>query len=523
MSRMEGSEASGREPGFTRRHRVLLGLGAVVVVVIAAGAGVWRLLHPPVAAEYRTENVAFRQPSAERLTPAVDERVYRIDPTRSSVQYSIEEQLVGIGAHTAVGVTNGIAGDVALNTADASRSRVGEIVVNLEQLHSDNSLRDARIRKDHLQSHRFPLAQFDATGIRGLAGPITAGRPQRFERPGNLVVHGRTVPVVWTATGSLSGGALDVTARTRVQLSEFGVGPIALAGLVTTSDDADLTMHLVARDISRGEVPTTVPDPNGARAAKAAGPSFRREVRPILEANCASCHNRGEVGAGAWALDTAGDAARYADGVGTVVHARYMPPWPASTAGVPLANSKAMSKRDIAVIRRWAEAGGALDVAVSTPVRPRGGPRVPQPRADVTIRSAKAYAGSLDRPNDYRCFLIDPKFTRPTWLTGYEVLPDQRDEVHHVQLFRVDRALVTQARAAERLDAAGGWDCGDVLALSAAMQPGLIGAWVPGQDPTVFPKGSGYVMRSGDALIMQMHYNTNIVVVLTHHFLKAKV
>jgi len=40
---------------------------------------------------------------------------------------------------------------------------------------------------------------------------------------------------------------------------------------------------------------------------------------PALEANCASCHNPGEVGANHWTLETAGDAKAVSDGIGLVV------------------------------------------------------------------------------------------------------------------------------------------------------------------------------------------------------------
>ena len=37
----------------------------------------------------------------------------------------------------------------------------------------------------------------------------------------------------------------------------------------------------------------------------------------------------------------------------------------------------------------------------------------------------EAYAGSLTVPNDYRCFVLDPHITQPTYMTGYQVTPDQ--------------------------------------------------------------------------------------------------
>ena len=52
-------------------------------------------------AKYATSNVAFVQPLAPHLIANPGERVYRIDPMKSSMQYTVNEKLVGVGVHTA--------------------------------------------------------------------------------------------------------------------------------------------------------------------------------------------------------------------------------------------------------------------------------------------------------------------------------------------------------------------------------------------------------------------------------------
>ena len=58
----------------------------------------------------------------------------------------------------------------------------------------------------------------------------------------------------------------------------------------------------------------------------------------------------------------------------------------------------------------------------------------------------QAYAGSLSVPNDYRCFVLDPHITKPTFITGYQVTPDHRAEIHHVQIFHIDPSQVAAGR-----------------------------------------------------------------------------
>jgi hypothetical protein len=64
--------------------------------------------------------------------------------------------------------------------------------------------------------------------------------------------------------------------------------------------------------------------------------------------------------------------------------------------------------------------------------------------------------GSTD---DYRCFLVDPKFTTTTFLTGSQFLPQNADIVHHAIFFRVPAAQVAEAQALDAAVPGDGWTC----------------------------------------------------------------
>ncbi len=112
--------------------------------------------------------------------------------------------------------------------------------------------------------------------------------------------------------------------------------------------------------------------------------------------------------------------------------------------------------------------------------------------------------------DDYRCFLLDPKLVKPTDLTGYDVLPDNPDVVHHVILFKVAPGDVAAAKAVDESTPGEGWTCfGD------AGVPGnrnlddapWLGAWAPGGTERVFGKNLSMPLAKGSQIIMQMHYN----------------
>src|SRR3954470_22367047 len=70
----------------------------------------------------------------------------------------------------------------------------------------------------------------------------------------------------------------------------------------------------------------------------ASGPTYNRDVAPILDAKCASCHRLG--GIAPFSLTTAGPAKAHAAGVVRMTKAGAMPPW------MPGADSAAFVGRD---------------------------------------------------------------------------------------------------------------------------------------------------------------------------------
>ena len=334
---------------------------------------------------------------------------------------------------------------------------MGAIVANIEQFHSNNRLRDTRIRSDFLESHAYPLATFTVSSMEGLPTKLVEGKATPFTIVGDAKVHGVSHAVTWDATGTLAADGVDVTATTKVKLTDFGIGHVSIQGLVSASNDATLTMKLHAVDPGKVRIPETITGPEAKASGK--GPSFSKVVMPILQEHCAECHKPGEVGAVHWEMKTAGDVAKISEGIQTVTETKYMPPWPASDKGVPLAHPNILTKDQITAIADWAKAGGKLDVPASTLVKPSKRVQEDTPRVDKRLLIPAAYLGSSDVSNDYRCFVLDPKITKPTYLTGYGFLADQVKELHHAQVFLISAAQKKNGVAQSGKDGQPGWSC----------------------------------------------------------------
>jgi len=512
-------------PGEDRpSHRLRwISLSVVLLGVAVAGGVAWKQVKPVIDAR-RYAKVTDTVPTAPKLSAKAGETVYRIDPTRSSLTYRIDESFVGKGTSTASGTTHGIAGDLAINADDLGSSRIGKVVANVEQFRSDNNLRDARIRQDFLESHRFPLATFTADQLTGLRGKLVEGKAQHFTMDGFATIKGTSAKATWKVTAQLVDGELTATATTTAKLSRFDAGPISIAGLVKTSDDVQLTLKLTAVDPSTTTIATKVANAGtGGTTSKATSPSFAKVVQPIIEEHCASCHTVGQMADAHIPMDSAGDVAKISDGIKTVTQAGYMPPWPASDKGVPLSHVAKLSKQELADLAAWSDGGGKLDVAKTRKIAMPKAVAAQQPRKDQTLRIPD-YLGSTTNTNDYRCFVLDPKITKDTYLTGYTFEADQVQELHHAQVFQISDEQLAASKLKDGKDGQPGWGCYGGPALQGrrpdripgqprqrdagfAGQANLVAGWVPGQSPVIFPEQSGVLLHPGDALVLQLHYH----------------
>jgi predicted CXXCH cytochrome family protein len=90
-------------------------------------------------------------------------------------------------------------------------------------------------------------------------------------------------------------------------------------------------------------------------ASVSAAPTFYKDVLPVLQHNCQSCHRPGQ--AAPTALLTYRDTRPWAAAIKQAVLARKMPPWFANAAYGHFANDRTLSKLDIDTVAAWVDAG----------------------------------------------------------------------------------------------------------------------------------------------------------------------
>jgi hypothetical protein len=227
-------------------------------------------------------------------------------------------------------------------------------------------------------------------------------------------------------------------------------------------------------------------------------PNYSQHVAPILQEKCQTCHRPNQIAP--FSLLTYTEAKRSAEDIGRVVRERIMPPWKPVSGG-PFKGNYGLTEDERQILLGWVNAGA-----------PQGEPSLAPPAKtwpgewqngtpNKILEMTEAF--KMERDTDqYRCFVLDPGFTRDQYLKAVEVLPGNSKIVHHVLLY-LDTTNRGQQLDAE--DPGAGYDCfgGPGTRLTAGS---TVGAWVPGARIAPFEPGVGVMVPANAKIVMQVHY-----------------
>jgi len=182
--------------------------------------------------------------------PTAETRVmtYVLAAGEATLSYSVGETFINQNNKfsTAVGTTSSVSGVITVDTTTPKNSSIGKIAAEIFEFKSDSSKRDSVIRDRFLESRLYPTVTFVPAEISGLPESYTPGETIRFQVTGAATVHGTTLPLTFDVTARLDDGALKGQATTSFLMSEFGFGPISIAGILQTEDEVLVTLDFVA-------------------------------------------------------------------------------------------------------------------------------------------------------------------------------------------------------------------------------------------------------------------------------------
>jgi len=233
-------------------------------------------------------------------------------------------------------------------------------------------------------------------------------------------------------------------------------------------------------------------------------PSYHEHVRPIIEVNCVACHSDGQI-AGYAPFTVAEDVVWAAQDIKFHVVYGIMPPWMPSRANLPLKNDRSLSDQEIAIIAAWADNGASLGDPHDYKPAATDGFELVEARADLVLQLDEPYEPDPDVLDDYRCFAFPLEIDAPQFITGYAFMPDVAEMAHHSIFYLFDEEAKRAIQSRNYADGRPGWPCYWGPGLSIKGEG--IGGWAPGVSPVLFPGGTGFLIKPGQQIVLQMHYN----------------
>ena len=239
-------------------------------------------------------------------------------------------------------------------------------------------------------------------------------------------------------------------------------------------------------NVGGGGTGTPTPEPTGNGVAV----TYYKDVLPVVQKHCQACHT---TGGASFALDTFSAASPYAGPISGAVTSGIMPPWPPDPNCRHFVGERVLTPDEQKVFVEWNSTGATAGNPADAPP-----PLTPPPTAAIPDRSLDAGGDYTYNPGAqtdlYWCFRLDPNIANVTTLVGADIVPGNKQIVHHVIVFR-------EANGKGSAMGLPGFSCNGA--------PGeFLFAWVPGAAPLTFPPGYGMQLQTTDALLMQVHYHT---------------
>jgi hypothetical protein len=166
--------------------------------------------------------------------------------------------------------------------------------------------------------------------------------------------------------------------------------------------------------------------------AQTATVSFTKDVLPILQKNCQSCHRPAQIAP--MSLLNYEQSRPWARAIKTKVQNREMPPWFANAQHGRFANDRSLTDAEIETIVRWVDAGAPQGNPADAPSPIQWAADGWQIQPDLIVRGPEFRVPARPEKNviEWASMVIPSGFIQDTWVTSMEIKPSDLSVTHHI-------------------------------------------------------------------------------------------
>jgi mono/diheme cytochrome c family protein len=239
---------------------------------------------------------------------------------------------------------------------------------------------------------------------------------------------------------------------------------------------------------------------SAALAAPNTTVTFNKDVLPILQKNCQSCHRPGEVAP--MSLLTYTDARPYAKAIKQAVVTQKMPPWFADPNYGHFRNDRRLSQPEIDTLVAWADNGSPEGDAKIKPAAltfTDGWNLKPDVIREMPLEMKLPATGTIN----YQYVRVQGNFTEDLWVSAAEMRPGNPAVLHHGKVWVVPPGSTWMTHAEY-----GKFYEGQETGRNTISDGNdIIGKFNPGLGAQSFDvNGSAKLIPKGSDLVFELHY-----------------
>ena len=169
-------------------------------------------------------------------TLAAQEQVFELEPAQSHVAFTLGDIF-----HTVHGTFQLKPGTIRFDPATGVAS--GQLVVDAESGNSGSNARDHKMKKDVLETQKFPDIVF---AVEHVSGKLPSAGSSTLQVSGNFILHGSSHPLTLTVPVHASNGSAAADVNFDIPYVQWGLkNPSTL--FLRVSQDVQIAVHAVGR------------------------------------------------------------------------------------------------------------------------------------------------------------------------------------------------------------------------------------------------------------------------------------
>ncbi len=229
----------------------------------------------------------------------------------------------------------------------------------------------------------------------------------------------------------------------------------------------------------------------------AQAPTWNKNISCIIYSHCTNCHN--ENGLAPMSFTTYANVFNYRNSIVPAIEERKMPPHLPDPNYTHFVKENVLDANEIQLIKDWVTNGapeGDATTALPEPVYQYTDEII---NPDLVVRIPEFVVPNTGE-DLYQAFVVSNPSPRAMYITSMEVVPGNRNIVHHVLVYQDTSNIVVTNDSS--FAGPGYVSFGGVSSSTA----NLMDTWVPGCEVTKYPAGMGIKLEAGARIILQIHY-----------------